>query len=274
MSGLGSDSSAAADKVGKVAQALKDVPAKTAVQIAMDAKEFEDWKVRFQAESNAFNLSLKTVVDQPSFENTEDTIFGKFGGSQMIKITTNLDGSSTIETVDKFNKAFPKETKIDIKPDITQTAVAEIKGKADIIQKSIEWKGKINIAEIEAGTKVMEAAFKSVNVTIESTGKTLSDLTGTYATLVAGGKGGTSFMEQQIREEGQRRDKAVKIQEDLVGAQTENLKARTEAIKSGQAMIQIDGKGLQPQLEAFMFEILKAIQVRGNAEGAKYLVGI
>jgi len=31
---------------------------------------------------------------------------------------------------------------------------------------------------------------------------------------------------------------------------------------------------LQPHLEAFMFEILAAIQVKANAEGQKFLVGI
>jgi hypothetical protein len=39
-------------------------------------------------------------------------------------------------------------------------------------------------------------------------------------------------------------------------------------------MISIDGKGLQPHLEAFMFEILSAIQVKANAEGMKMLVGL
>jgi hypothetical protein len=64
------------------------------------------------------------------------------------------------------------------------------------------------------------------------------------------------------------------MQKELVDAQVDNMNARTDAMRNGQAMIQIDGKGLQPQLEAFMFEILKAIQVRANAEGAQYLVGI
>jgi TP901 family phage tail tape measure protein len=274
MGALGGDSSAAADKVGRVGQALKDVPAETKAKIALDAKEFEDWKIRFQASSDAFNLSLKPVIDKTALKDTEDTIYGKFGGAQMIKITTNLDGSSTIETVDKFNNAFPKEKKIEVKPDITQVTIAEMKGKTDIIQKSIEFKGKIDIAQIEAGTKVMEAAFKSVNVSIESTGKTLTDLTSSYTDLLKSGKSGSYIIEDQIREESRRRDEAMSMQKDLVEAQVKNMDARTEAMKSGQAMIQIDGKGLQPQLEAFMFEVLKAIQIRANAEGAQYLVGM
>lgn len=217
--------------------------------------------------------SLAVKADALSLKNTEDTIYEKFGGSVM-KIKTELDGTTTIENVTKLNEAFPSKKKVEVEPDITQTAVAEIKAKSEIIQKSIEWKAKIDIAQIESATKMMEEAFKSVNVTVESTGKTMTDLAGTYATLVAGGKGGTYFLEQMIEQESRRRDEALEMQRDLVGAQVENLNARTEAMRSGQAMIEIDGKGLQPHLESFMFEILKAIQVRANAEGAQYLVGI
>ena len=38
-------------------------------------------------------------------------------------------------------------------------------------------------------------------------------------------------------------------------------------------MIKVDGAGLQPHLEAFMWEVLKAIQVRVNADGLKMLLG-
>jgi hypothetical protein len=105
--------------------------------------------------------------------------------------------------------------------------------------------------------------------TFADTGKTLDSLFGTYATLVAGQKGGTSFMEEQIQEESKRREAALAEEQKLVDAQIENMKARTAAMNKGQAMITIDGKGLQPQLEAFMFEILKAIQIKANSEGAE-----
>jgi TP901 family phage tail tape measure protein len=261
-------------KVNSLGQELKNVPAKTTAQVTMDTMEFDDWKVRFKAGEDKFNLSLKTTIDQPSFKDTADIIQSKFGGGTMIKITTELDGTSTLESVSKFNAAFPKEMKVDVKPDITQVTIADMKAKSDIIQKSVEWKGKIDIAQIEAGTKTIEAAFKSVNVTIESTGKTLTDLTGTYATLVTAGAYEAYFVEREVQAESRRRDEAMQMQKTLVDAQVNNMNARTDALKKGQAMITIDGKGLQPQLEAFLFEILKAIQVKANSEGAQYLVGI
>ncbi|MGL1833037.1 hypothetical protein ACKVEX_05455 [Rhodocyclaceae bacterium SMB388] len=51
------------------------------------------------------------------------------------------------------------------------------------------------------------------------------------------------------------------------------IQARTEAMQRGDAMIQIDGAGLQPHLEAFMWEILRAIQVRVNQDGYEMLLG-
>jgi len=50
--------------------------------------------------------------------------------------------------------------------------------------------------------------------------------------------------------------------------------ARAAALRRGDAMIRIDGDGLQPHLEAFMFEILESIQVRVNQEGQELLLGV
>jgi hypothetical protein len=49
---------------------------------------------------------------------------------------------------------------------------------------------------------------------------------------------------------------------------------RAEALRNGGGLITIDGAGLQPHLEAFMFEILESIQVRVNAEGYNLLLGV
>jgi TP901 family phage tail tape measure protein len=271
---LNTGSSAAAITVDGLRKALINVPAETKAKVSVDVQSDEELKKKLQASYDAFNLTLKTKIDEPSLKVAEGTIAEKFGGNKIIQITTNLDGTTTIESIGKLNAAIPTEKVVEIKPDITQTEISKIKETSEIIQKSIEWKAKIDIAQIESATKIMEAAFKSVDATIENTGKTLTDLTGSYVLLNQAHRGGTAFVEQQIADESRRRDEALKMQKDLLDAQIKNLNARTNAMKSGQAMIQIDGKGLQPQLEAFMFEILKSIQVRANAEGAQFLVGM
>ena len=178
------------------------------------------------------------------------------------------DENGRTELTQKINSAIPKEKSIDVKLNTDQ-----IKANSEIVQKSIEWKAKIDIANIEAGTKQIEAAFKSVDNTISSTGTTMSSFIDSYVELYKSGQGVSSTLEDMIQAEAERRDGALELQKKLVEAQVANLNARTDALRSGSAMIQIDGAGLQPHLEAFMFEILAAIQIRANAEGAQLLVG-
>ena len=63
------------------------------------------------------------------------------------------------------------------------------------------------------------------------------------------------------------------LQRQLIESQINLNQSRTASLQRGNALIQIDGKGLQPHLEAFMWEILKTIQTRVNADGLELLVG-
>lgn len=218
------------------------------------------------------NVPVIVTADKKSLQDTADTIYSKFGGASVIRIKTELDGSSTIENVDKMNNLFTPAKKVEIKPDITQTAVADIKAKSDIVQKAVEWKAKIDIANIESGTKTMEVAFKSVDNSVTDTGKTLLGFSQIYESLLTKGSY-SSVIENEMKAESSRRTDALQLQKDLAESQIKNMDARTNALSSGQALIQIDGKGLAPQLEAFMFKVLESIQVRANAEGAELLVG-
>lgn len=138
--------------------------------------------------------------------------------------------------------------------------------------KLIEAKVKLNVAEVEADTKRIEAAFGSINTTIESTGNLLGDL---FSALnQADSRWNRDTIETEIRKESQRRDEALKIQKDLTQAQIDALKARTRAMDRGDALIKVDGAGLQPHLESFMHEILRAIQVKANADGQEFLLGL
>jgi hypothetical protein len=49
---------------------------------------------------------------------------------------------------------------------------------------------------------------------------------------------------------------------------------KVESLERGDALITVEGSGLQPHLEAFMWEILEAIQIRANATGAEFLLGV
>ena len=138
--------------------------------------------------------------------------------------------------------------------------------------KKIEATVTIKVADIEAQTKRVQAAFESINNTVNSTEKSLGDLFGvfkdpnlSFAQIAA--------VRNQIELENRRRDEALRLQSNLTEAQIEQIRAQTRAVEKGDSIIKVDGAGLQPHLEAFMWEILRTIQVRVNADGLKMLLG-
>lgn len=138
--------------------------------------------------------------------------------------------------------------------------------------KTLEFKAQIDVARIQADAQKVVAAFDSINAGIQSTGETMSSM---WDTL---GSGDLSFsqtfaLQRELDKESQRRDQEFRLQEDLTRKQIEMMDAQINALNNGDGMIKISGDGLQPHLEAFMWEILKAIQVRVNADGLKMLLG-
>jgi hypothetical protein len=140
--------------------------------------------------------------------------------------------------------------------------------------KNIEAKVKLNVAEIEAQTKRVEAAFESINTTVNSTGDLLGDLFGALKDYDNLSFRASGLIEKQISQENDRRQQALEMQKKLIEAQVAQLQAQTRAVERGDSVIKVDGAGLQPHLEAFMWEILRQIQVRVNADGLKMLLGV
>lgn len=143
--------------------------------------------------------------------------------------------------------------------------------------KFIEARVALDIAQAQASAEIITSTFESLNNTISSTGEVISSAFGALSDIdsfygVEGQK--LSLIEDQLEKENSFRSDALELQKDLTAATIENLRAKSQAMQSGNALIQIDGAGLQPHLEAFMWEILKTIQVRVNADGLEMLVGV
>jgi TP901 family phage tail tape measure protein len=136
----------------------------------------------------------------------------------------------------------------------------------------IDSRTQITVAGIEAGARTMESAFESVNTSIESTGDTLSSLFG-----LLGDENISKFdkldLSKEIERESERRDAALALQEKLIAAQARLANAQAERLKDGGALINVNGDGLQPHLEAISYSLFEAIQVRVNADGYELLLG-
>lgn len=130
----------------------------------------------------------------------------------------------------------------------------------------------VSVARIQADAERVAAAFDSIGVSVTNTGDRLGELFG-----LLGDENISKFdklgIKEQIDAENTRLDKQLRLQERLTEAEIRRVNAQTRALNNGGALITVNGDGLQPHLEAFMFEILQAIQVRASAEGFELLLG-
>ncbi|MCK9362147.1 MAG: phage tail tape measure protein [Syntrophales bacterium] len=275
---LGSETGTSRDRVAELKRNLTELPSEKTTSIKM--KDMEETTAKVAAINKEITelpdlrtVGVKVLADGTSIEKANNMIIERFPDGRILLTNVGVEADAAgISKVQKtLDAAIPKDKQVDIQ---TKLDVEKIKGQADIIQKSIEWKAKLDIAQVEAAAKALEATFKSIDTSIVSTGDTLSAMLGSYVTALGQQKGGTGVIEQAIKDENDRRNETFELQKGLVMAEADNLKARTESMRSGNAMITINGAGLQPHLEAFMFEILSAIQVQATAEGQKFLVGI
>jgi hypothetical protein len=141
------------------------------------------------------------------------------------------------------------------------------------IQNAIEWTAKINIAQIESATKIMEYSFKSIDNTISETGKSISSLGGDYSKLLLGG-GDSMVLSSAINAEISMQQDAAKKQGDLIDAQVSLLKTKTRKLEKGESLIEIKADGMEPEIEAFMWKVLNKIQIRANEEASEFLLGL
>ena len=172
-------------------------------------------------------------------------------------------GDAAKNSADKVDEATKKSDEYKIK-------MEEIASNERI--KVIESVVKLNIAELQADAERAKAIISSIDTTIKSTGDLLGTLFGEL------NKTTSSFnaveITNQIAKENAARKDAFDLQKKLTEAEIERINAQTAALDRGVSMIQIDGKGLQPHLEAFMFEILKTIRTKLTGSYSDFLLGL
>ncbi|WP_253449257.1 phage tail tape measure protein [Halomonas sp. Y3] len=139
--------------------------------------------------------------------------------------------------------------------------------------RTLELSVDLQTAQIEAEMRKAEAAFDSINTTIQST----EELLGGLFDLRFGGDLGRwdqLQLDKQIEAERKARDEAFELQKKQIEAQIEMMKARTDALRNGDGLIKIESDGLEPALEMVMWHIIEKVQLRANAEGAEFLLGL
>lgn len=229
-------------KLYRLGESLKDLPAEQVVDLSV------------QTDDDGFKETMNFI------EYVKDGV--------TIREYIELDADSLKSATDEIEEKLPSEKQMEVQAKLD---IEKLKIQAEVVQAAIEWEAKLDIAKVESDMKKFVALVDSATVGIESTAEVLGGLFGMYMEADAFEAGN---IESWIRKEYELREQEFKLQERLTETQIGYMKARTNALAGGQALITISGDGLEPELEAFMWAVLSRIQIRATQEGADFLVGI
>jgi hypothetical protein len=265
---------------GKSNEMLKEADAR----LAAARVEFQKYRESIQdtqVEVEKFDLTkLKdelraagVLITSLDAENKRvDTALKDFFGDiddQEVSLTVAVKDEAAKKKIDDLTT----EKTLDIKlRGEVEKDLARIKATAETVQTAIEWKAKLDIANVEAGVRKIEAAFNSANVIFESTGSLLDSL---FTSLLGATTGPVAFLiKDQIREESRMREEAHEKSMKMMDLQIKLESEKLSRMQKGQGIYTIEAANLQPHLEAIWVEVIQAIQIRANEEGFEALVGL
>jgi len=220
-------------------------------------------------------IDIEPVIDERAHEYARGYLEDIApDGTRTFTWVGELDKPSIDEAKKAVEDAIPPEKKLKIQ---TELEIAQLEADSKKIESMLDYKARVDIAEIEAAAEQITAAFSSIDAALASTGDVISSLFGSLNDFM-----GTDINSSQIRnailkqleKENEYREKTLKLQEGLTKAQIEYMNARRSALDSGQPLITVQANNLAPALEMIFINILELCQVRANEEGLEALVGL
>src|SRR5574343_565507 len=185
------------------------------------------------------------------------------------QVAVAVDEKQLDTVVQSVARAIPAKKEVKVEPTADEK---KLKEQSALIQKAMEVKAKVDVAQIEAAAKTAEALFNNIGERVKGT----SDV---YQTLVKGlqdpsmSYGMKSELESLLSKEADHRAKAMQQAEELTEQQIKLNKLKLEALTRGDNEITVRADGLKPHLEMIMWEVLEAIQIRASATQAEFLLG-
>lgn len=174
-----------------------------------------------------------------------------------------------------------EKTKIETRAEID---ISEIESKTEIAKAqiaSIETiataKIELNIAEVQANAQVATALIASIGEAATGTNENIRSVIDAISGLDKADE--LAFRKEQIFRkqlgiENDRAERQLTIQEELADAQINYYQESARRLRSGDALITINGDGLAPELEAFMFAVIRNVQLVVQQDQAGFLLGL
>jgi TP901 family phage tail tape measure protein len=196
---------------------------------------------------------------------------GKKGSAEWKYLKTAMEG--TKDAIDKTNNVI---TALETKQGAAEGKTVKLhKTLTDLSNdekiRLIEANVQLNVAEIEADVKKTVSAFESINKTMETVSTVAG---GALDKLFQGSSWDNDKLFGIIDRQIDIQSNAAEKQNALIDAQIRQMNAKTQALEKGESLITITSEGLEPEIEAFMWKIIQKVQVRVNAEGMDFLMGI
>ncbi|MBN1664835.1 MAG: phage tail tape measure protein [Deltaproteobacteria bacterium] len=255
------------DKTASTAkQTVDEIPQEKEFSLSAETEQalIDIGKAAVEMDKIKPTVNVEAKADSDSLEKAKNTIIETLPDGTTSITYIEVDENKLRAAQGKVEDALPKEKKIDV-----SIETARIKEQSEIIQQTIEWDAKVNIAQIEAATKEVEAMFSSIDTGIQSTGSLMSDM---FSALTQSSPY-QSFIKRQIEEEAARREETFALQKELVTGQLKLLDMKVKALERGDNLIKISADGLKPHLEMILWEVLEACQIRANESSAEFLIG-
>ncbi len=189
------------------------------------------------------------------------------GREKTIDVLVDVDpeSSSKLLETQKSLEQLQMEAEIEARFDI-----ARLQENAQTARQALKLKAELDIAQVQANARVISQIAQGLSDAFANTGDVLSVLFSNFSDII--NSGAYFQIQRYLDKEYELRERALDAQIKLNNVQAAYLQARIDALNSGAALITVNGEGLKPHLEAFMWEILQEIQVRVNQEGLDMLI--
>lgn len=239
-----------------------------AAQLAL-TKPTEKNAAAMAAAAQSYNLTAGAAGNAAEASKVIAAEYERVYGATSKVVKSTADYKTAMETAGEASKGSAKDLLALAKvAGDYETKLAQIASNEKI--KVIESRFKLDIAEVEANAKIATAI-------IDSIGQTYTADVGLIGDLMAQVTDGYTLADRTritlVQASNERVDELHRSQMGLIAAQVEYIRAKTDATSQGNPLVTIQADGLKPHLEAFMWEILNAIQVKMAYDGADMLVG-
>lgn len=208
---------------------------------------------------NVSRNTRKLVDNNKSLELGYDEATGKINS---FSGTIIQSGKALEDTAKKTEKAVEESEKFRIE-------MESIASNERI--KNIEASITLDIAEVEANAKRVEAIADTIGQTFENTGSVITDLFGGFDDA---SRSTQIEIASQIRKEQEFRQQALDDQSELTQAEIDFIREKTKQLSRGDPMLTVEAPGLAPHLEAIWYDILGNLQVKVNADLEEMLLGL